>query len=425
MRFNTDKSAINLFDEETPYEEPEENPFISDSDSAVSLIGDILTNSGNKTLGARMKIRQSVERIFRLFSEVSFDEELEYYNRMLNICERLAEQQKIKSLQDKTIVGMGGQFSAGKSKFINSITGMEGLLPEAQGTTTAIPTYVIFDENKSCTANLIDGASCELTDEKLQALTHEFYTTHNIGFASFIESIIIHVPEFKLDKSIAILDTPGYSKYDDKSDARTVMSDNEKSAEQLGMADFVIWLVAGGELMEDDINFLRNLDLGNPILLVLNKADQRTDEDNMSIIEQLKKTVEENDINCFGVAGYSSLTGEEVGGNEIIGQFFKTIAESKIQSGNIYKKLLETEEEIRKSLDAQRVKYDELSVELFDNICGSVNISGIASLTDLWSYHNCHRDKFKDIIESYDFEVKKLNEEVSNFIAGGQNSDNE
>ncbi|OOP92821.1 ATPase, partial [Helicobacter pylori] len=45
------------------------------------------------------------------------------------------------SLFQKTIVAVGGGFSAGKSTFLNNLLGLKLKLPEDMNPTTAIPTY--------------------------------------------------------------------------------------------------------------------------------------------------------------------------------------------------------------------------------------------------------------------------------------------
>ncbi len=50
-------------------------------------------------------------------------------------------------------------------------------------------------------------------------MAHEFYNVYGIGFSTFVDSIIIESSEYALPTEVALLDTPGYTKYDDQSDS--------------------------------------------------------------------------------------------------------------------------------------------------------------------------------------------------------------
>ena len=51
------------------------------------------------------------------------------YDKFMELCSRLSELQKIKKLQSKVVIGLGGKVSAGKSKFINKISSIGNKLP--------------------------------------------------------------------------------------------------------------------------------------------------------------------------------------------------------------------------------------------------------------------------------------------------------
>ena len=60
---------------------------------------------------------------------------------------------------------------------------------------------------------------------------------------TFVDSIIAESVNYSLSENIALLDTPGYTKYDDESDSKLVISDRQKAYEQLKASDYLIWLV--------------------------------------------------------------------------------------------------------------------------------------------------------------------------------------
>ncbi len=102
---------------------PDEEKYIDDPTEAVKLISSIIDRTSERQKDAIERVKAKVNDIFGLFEDISLDNELTYYKRMLDLCDRLAEQKKIRKISGKTVIGMGGGFSAGKSKFINSVSG--------------------------------------------------------------------------------------------------------------------------------------------------------------------------------------------------------------------------------------------------------------------------------------------------------------
>lgn len=119
--------------------------------------------------------------MFALFSEFTLENEMLLYERFMELCSRLSEQQKIQKIKDKVVISFGGKVSSGKSKLINTISGIGDQLPVDQKTTTAIPTYIIKSDKDAIYANSVYGYSSCITAEALNAMAHEFYNTYGIG----------------------------------------------------------------------------------------------------------------------------------------------------------------------------------------------------------------------------------------------------
>ena len=102
-------------------------------------------------------IKKYIRRIFSLFSDIAINEETEYYSGFIKAADKLKEIRRYTILEDKTIIGIGGHFSAGKSKFIKSIAGIGDLLPEATTPSTSIPTYIIKGKSDKYTGTNIFG----------------------------------------------------------------------------------------------------------------------------------------------------------------------------------------------------------------------------------------------------------------------------
>lgn len=338
---------------------------------------------------------------------------------MLGLCDRLAEQKKIRKISGKTVIGIGGGFSAGKSKFINSISGCTSL-PEAQNPTTSIPTYVIMSDSDSFTANTVYGSVCRLDDDSMQAMTHKFYDSFQIGFASFVDSIIVESKNFKLGDNIALLDTPGYSKFDAESDSQNVRSDREKAYDQLKKTDRLIWVSDITNLIkQDDIDFILDLEISLPILFVLNKADKVPEDQIEQFLEYTRETLDSTGINVFGVTAYSSSTGQEFFGSRMIKDFFEEAANEKSVNNDIYSLFLGIESEIVQALDERLNSVSELADGLYKNIEESVNVLEIRSISDIWSNYElsmANIERTKQLFADYSSELNRI---VGSFLEGG------
>ena len=265
---------------------PDANMYIADENKAVELISELIRNKSDASTYFQKRIENKINQLFSLFSEITIENEMILYERFMDLCSRLSERRKIQKLQDKVVVSFGGRVSAGKSKFINTISGIGDKLPVDQKTTTAIPTYIIKSQKNDIHANSVYGYSTEISTEALNAMAHEFDAVYGIGFPSFVDSIIIESKEYVLPEEIALLDTPGYTKYDEDNNSKKVISDREKAFEQLSVSDYLIWLIDidSGAITEDDIQFIESLRIKTPILIVFTKADLKPEKEIAQII---------------------------------------------------------------------------------------------------------------------------------------------
>ena len=237
------------------------------------------------------------------------------------------EYRKIRLLMDKTIVGIGGKFSSGKSRFINSFLESEHdgiILPENQAPTTSIPTYVIGGEKDEIHA-FVGNRVEKLDIEAMQAITHRFYDQYKIGFSRFVDTIVVHTPAFpeSLKDKIVFLDTPGYNKAD--SDTKEALTDEHVTVTQLKAVDYLIWLVSieNGVVHDRDIEFMQAVPRDTPILIVFNKADKLLEDKVREIVESSRQILAERGLNVFGVTAYSSQEQREYLNGHFIQDFLE------------------------------------------------------------------------------------------------------
>ena len=403
-----------------------ENPYISSPDSAVCFIAELLHEDSSEIRKKVNEFRKKIDHLFEKLKEISLKNELEFYTTFHTLCEKLYTVQKVKKLSDKTVVSFGGKFSSGKSSFINSIAGLNNVLPEAQAPTTSIPTYIVSSDIDARIANTIDGRVCELSLEQIDALSHKFLDEFKINLAPFVESIIVESSQYSLDPKSALLDTPGYTKAEDHVDAQQVLTDKIRAREQLKITDFLIWLIDidNGTITENDIEFIDKLGIQTPILIVFNKADLKDEENVTKIVEEAQKTTRLMQTKCFGVAAYSSRENKEYT-DRVIEKFFDHVTKSKLCSNNIYRSFCELEKKMKGTLSAILSEKRKSAKDLLDSITMSQDPSQLGALSKLWSINKIESRKLTDFLKIFDFTVDELNKDLVDFINNKKDGKNE
>lgn len=400
---------------------PAPNMYIADEGKAVELISELIKNKANSSVYFQKRIENQINRLFSLFSEVTIENEMILYERFMDLCSRLSERQKIQKIQDKVVISFGGKVSAGKSKFINTISGIGDKLPVDQKTTTAIPTYIIKSSKDSIHANSVYGYSAEISAEALNAMAHEFDNVYGIGFTAFVDSIIIESSDYVLFGEIALLDTPGYTKYDEKSDSKMVISDRQKAYDQLSVSDYLIWLIDidSGAITEDDIQFIESLRIKTPILIVFTKADLKSDKEINQIIEVASETISKTTIDCFGITAYSANLKKEYGNNEIK-KFLNYTVSGNVRNSDIIGEFKHVEKDMREAIIKAANQSKNTAKGLFSYISNSDKIMEIRSLATLWGKANQDGYKLDKLLKSYDDVIFEINKDIRKFFKEGE-----
>lgn len=228
-------------------------------------------------------------------------------------------------LAHKQIVGVGGGFSAGKSRFLNSLIGQR-LLPEALEPTTAIASFITAGEQESIQALNQFYALVPLDHDALQAISHDFQRQYkklgsDVGFAHILRLLMLELPDFKW-QNIAFLDTPGYSKAD--AEQAFNINDNQLALSQLKEADAIIWLInaKNGTIRQEDIAFIHALDHSKPIFFVLTQADLVNQSSIHSLLDTAKHSIEQAGITIAGMMAWTAhslteKTGQHLAGDDI------------------------------------------------------------------------------------------------------------
>lgn len=238
------------------------------------------------------------------------------YRDLIALEEALEDLVAFPDLANKTVVGIGGGFSAGKSRFINTLLSND-LLPEALEPTTAIPSYLVAGAHEVIRALNQFDHDVELDRPALQAITHAFPKHYRqahdveIGFAHMLRLLMIHDPNLPW-QNLAFLDTPGYSKPDHP---RSAQADRQIALRQLKEADQILWLLNAnnGSIRRDDIEFLRDLNHPTPIFFVITQADLVGKSRIAAILKHTAEALDEAHIPRAGLMAWAAPLGSNRG----------------------------------------------------------------------------------------------------------------
>lgn len=210
------------------------------------------------------------------------------------------------SLFQKTIVAVGGGFSAGKSTFLNNLLGLKLKLPEDIDPTTAIPTYCLKGQREVLMGFSQNGDMVELPH---LAFDHQFLESLGFNLKEIMPFMLLSSPSVPFE-FLCFIDTPGYN----PGNQGYTGGDKQASKESLQHAKHILWLVSceRGGIESDDLEFLQELyEEGKQVFIVLSRADRRTKSQLEVVAKQIKETLKDNGIEFLGIGAYSATRYQE------------------------------------------------------------------------------------------------------------------
>ncbi len=211
------------------------------------------------------------------------------------------------SLSQKTMVAVGGGFSAGKSTFLNNLLGLKLKLPEGMNPTTAIPTYCLKGKRKVLMGFSQNGGMVELPH---LTFDHQFLESLGFNLKEIMPFMLLSAPSVPFE-FLCFVDTPGYN----PGNQGYTGGDKEASKESLKHAKHILWLISceRGGIESGDLDRLRELyeEEGKQVFIVLSRADRRTKRQLEEIAEKIKETLEDNGIEFLGICTYSATRYQE------------------------------------------------------------------------------------------------------------------
>ncbi|MCQ2875341.1 dynamin-like GTPase family protein [Helicobacter pylori] len=210
------------------------------------------------------------------------------------------------SLFQKTIVAVGGGFSAGKSTFLNNLLGLKLKLPEDMNPTTAIPTYCLKGKKEVLMGFSQNGGMVELPN---LAFDHQFLKSLGFNLKEIMPFMLLSAPSVPFE-FLCFIDTPGFN----PANQGYTGGDKEASKESLKHAKHILWLISceRGGIESDDLEFLQELyEEGKQVFIVLSRADRRTKSQLEVVAKQIKETLKDHGIEFLGICAYSATRYQE------------------------------------------------------------------------------------------------------------------
>lgn len=289
------------------------NPYLADPAAAMGLIARLLATPVNVSAaaGPLAQLRKLVQEDFASVAPERGAAAMAGERELAAIVDAVEELALFPDLANKITVGIGGGFSAGKSRFLNTLLGMS-MLPEGLGPTTAIPTC-LADGGPAVRARNLLNRMVPVNEEELQALAHGFDRHYRagdgdtFGLAHLIKLLVIQQPAMRWN-NLVLMDTPGYDKPEGQTHSLT---DEEIARQHLRQADHVVWLVnaSNGTLRGDDIRFLRSLQHRRPVYFVLTQADLQAASAVPGLMRAVETAAANAGIACAGVMAWAAPQG--------------------------------------------------------------------------------------------------------------------
>lgn len=231
---------------------------------------------------------------------------------VLEMQEILADMQMLNNFPNiagKTVLSIAGGFSSGKSEFVNSfIRNPSVQLATGINAVTVVPSYVICAEDVRIKGHSYSGGSIDLEPALYASMRHEYVQAFGFDLRRILPFISVEVPmDPELFGNLCIIDTPGYNP---GASGGAVMADRCTAASLVSKASAMIWVIGldpAGTISQSDIEFIESTQLcGESLYIVLSKADVKSNDDILQIMEQVADDLSFAGIECAGICAYSS-----------------------------------------------------------------------------------------------------------------------
>lgn len=264
------------------------------------------------------RFRELLATDYMAFAEVesSLAAEAKALTLLQSIEQELALLVSFPDISERTIVGIIGGFSSGKSEFINSfIDDPQVRLAVGLKPVTAIPSYVLAADECMIRGYSASGGHIDLDVDFYKNVSHAFISSFSFDLKSLMPFMCVGVqmrPECFSD--ICFIDTPGYNP--PSTAAEHSQGDRRTAVQFSQQADSIIWLIgldSNGTVPDSDMEFIQQIGVeGRSVYVVLTKADLKATEDIDDILEEVQERLDDEGIQIDGISAYSSTLRKEV-----------------------------------------------------------------------------------------------------------------
>ena len=245
-------------------------------------------------------------------NSVNLKEEVEAFTKLQSLQNELARLYSLRDIANKSVVAVGGGFSAGKSQFVSSFFKDNTIeLPIGINPVTAISTYIINGDKHLIKGYTYKGGVVDIPIPLYKNLSHDFLKALGFNLKDILPMVAMEtsIPDFT---HICFVDTPGYN----PAKTGTTSKDSNTAKEALENANALVWLVgldATGTIPASDLSFLDSLDLEDKKLyIVVNKADMETPSRLENILDHFEDILDERGLEYEGISAYNSIDKVEI-----------------------------------------------------------------------------------------------------------------
>ncbi len=394
------------------------------------LISKLLgTSSHNDGL---LRFRTILNNDFLAFAndESSVSNEAEMILKLQEIEKELKLISSYPNLHSKHLVAVGGGFSAGKSEFISSFIESGIKLPIGVVPTTAIPSYVMYENTNKFIGCTNRGGIVDLeeVDSNFQArLSHDFIKSFGFNLKNIMPFMVLGT-QIKYE-DLCFVDTPGYNPAT-TSDGFTG-EDIHTATEFLENANTLLWLIgadANGTIPASDLEFLSSLNLEDKkLFIVFNKADLRPLDSIEDVLVEIEDSLDDYDIEVDGICAYSSIMKKEFSfiGSSLF-DFLTSINSEVKKYDEIIKKLFYVHETYKRGIlksikekDAIKKQLQSVSLDILEDGVDIVESPVFERVTILKQYFSTDNEKkqlkvLDTVFENFSKSIEKVFGKKSN-----------
>lgn len=220
--------------------------------------------------------------------------DIDFFESLSSILKRIEIELSAHENTNDTQVVVAGGFSAGKSSFLNTITGFDNLLPAGIEPVSMISTYLYFSNKiKDVVVKGVNlkNAVVLLDKDVLQCIQHS--SSSKVYLASVLNKLFVEMYSEEL-KGLVFIDTPGYNNSEKANDSNG-RTDQDTATESFKDGNVLFWVVdiESGTVPAKDkmmINqFLEAHEGDGKVVIIFNKADKKPREEIKSIVDLVAK----------------------------------------------------------------------------------------------------------------------------------------